>query len=61
MRRTGVLALAASMTLALSNAAFAGGIGNLEGVNLGEHWYGPKRDKDELKGRVVMIEEWGFN
>lgn len=34
---------------------------SLEGVNLGQHWYGPKYTEDDLKGRVVMIELWGYN
>jgi hypothetical protein len=52
--------LSAGLVLGLQAVAMAG-IGSLDGVNLGEHWYGPKRDASDLKGRVVMIEEWGFN
>ena len=34
---------------------------SLEGVNMGEHWYGPKYSAEDLKGRVVMFELWGYN
>lgn len=61
MRMTSMLAAAGLVTLALSGAASAGGIGDLSTVDLGEHWAGPKRNIADLKGRVVMIEEWGFN
>jgi hypothetical protein len=34
---------------------------DLEGIDFGEHIYGPKVDLDSLKGRVVLIEYWGRN
>ena len=30
-------------------------------LTLGEHWYGPERTLEDLKGRVVLIEDWGYN
>ncbi|MBL4844221.1 MAG: hypothetical protein JKY65_01735 [Planctomycetes bacterium] len=53
-------AVALGLMLSLGGPAFAK-VESLDGVNLGEHWYGPKRTEADLKGRVVMIEEWGFN
>lgn len=54
------MAAAIGLVLGLSGAALAE-VKSLEGVNLGEHWAGPKRSVDDLKGRVVLIELWGFN
>lgn len=34
---------------------------SLEGANLGTWWYGPKYDLEDLKGRVVLVEMWGYN
>jgi hypothetical protein len=31
----------------------------IEGLRLGEHWYGPKLATEDLKGRVVLVELWG--
>lgn len=33
----------------------------LEGVSLGEYWYGPNLTSGDLKGRVVLLEFWGYN
>lgn len=33
----------------------------LESVKIGESWYGPKLNSEDLKGRVVLIEFWGRN
>jgi hypothetical protein len=30
-------------------------------VRLGPHWYGPAMTMDDLRGRVVLIEDWGRN
>ncbi len=46
---------------ALCSAAVADGVTSLEGANLGTHWYGPNYTLDDLKGRVVVIEMWGYN
>lgn len=46
---------------ALCSAAAADGVTSLEGANLGTHWYGPNYTLDDLKGRVVVIEMWGYN
>ena len=37
------------------------GEANLAGVTLGEHWYGPDYTLDDLKGRIVLLEFWGYN
>jgi len=55
MRRV-ILALA--LVFGLHSVAAADGI---DGVSLGQHWFGPKRSVEELKGRVVMFELWGYN
>jgi hypothetical protein len=44
--------------LLVSPAALAG---ELEKVNLGEHWYGPNLKLEDLKGHVVLFEAWGRN
>lgn len=31
----------------------------IEGLKLGDHWYGPKLSTEDLKGRVVLVEFWG--
>lgn len=54
------MAVALGLLVSLSSAAFAK-VESLDGVTLGEHWYGPKLSESDLKGRVVMIELWGFN
>lgn len=49
--------------------AFLGGLAgtlraevtSTEGINLGEHWYGPQYKVEDLKGRVVLFELWGIN
>ena len=53
-------AMALGMLLALGSVA-AAEVAPLDQVNLGEHWFGPKYSPDDLKGRVVMLEQWGFN
>ena len=58
--RIGSMAAALALVVGLSGAANAG-VTSLEGINLGEHWAGPKRSVDDLKGRVVLVELWGFN
>jgi len=34
---------------------------SLEGASLGQHWFGPNWSLEDLRGRVVMVELWGFN
>lgn len=51
---------------ALAVLAFAAGtaqaqVTSLEGISMGTHWYGPEYSADDLKGRVVMVENWGYN
>lgn len=33
----------------------------LSKVSLGEQWYGPQIEVGDLKGRVTLIEFWGYN
>lgn len=44
-------------------AAWAGGATTKlqDAFKFGEHWYGPKYTMDDLKGRVVLLEDWGYN
>lgn len=53
-----VLSLAVCFALPIQASA---GVTSLEGANIGEHWSGPKFTLEELKGRVVMFELWGYN
>ncbi len=32
-----------------------------DAFKFGEHWYGPEYSMADLKGRVVLIEDWGYN
>jgi hypothetical protein len=32
----------------------------LDKVQLGENWFGPKRDLEGLKGHVVLLVFWGL-
>lgn len=34
---------------------------NLSKVRLGDHWFGSQMTNDDLKGRVTLLEFWGFN
>lgn len=52
--------LIALALLAVSGVAQAK-VESLEGANLGTWWYGPKYTLEDLKGRVVLIEMWGYN
>ena len=45
----------------LSSAFAADTTSEVEGLKLGEHWYGPKLEVGDLKGRVVLVEFWGRN
>ena len=31
----------------------------VEDLRLGEYWFGPEIDKDDLRGKVVLLEIWG--
>ena len=31
----------------------------LQGLRLGDHWYGPEVDHADLRGKVVLVEYWG--
>jgi hypothetical protein len=33
---------------------------DLDELKLGEHIYGPKVDLEDLKGRVILVEDWGL-
>lgn len=48
------------LTMCLAGPAFAQ-VTSLEGANLGTHWFGPKVELDDLKGRCVLVEVWGYN
>ena len=54
------LLVTAFALLMLQGSAFAK-CESLTGANLGEHWYGPKRTLEGLKGHVVLWENWGYN
>jgi hypothetical protein len=58
--RKSLIALAMGALLCGAPLAFAK-VSSLEGANLGEHWYGPERTLDGLKGHVVLWENWGYN
>jgi hypothetical protein len=56
MRRLLVTAFA---LFALQGTVLAAG--DLSQATMGEHWYGPKRTLEGLKGHVVLWENWGYN
>ena len=53
------LILAAAAALLLPSAALAAD--DLDKANLGQHWYGPDRTMESLKGHIVLWENWGYN
>lgn len=57
MRR---LLFTAAVVLALHGTAFAK-VQSLEGASEGAHWYGPKYALADLKGHIVIWENWGYN
>lgn len=61
MRNTTSVALAFGLGLALLSGVADAQVSSLQGGNLGQHWYGPEYTMDDLKGRVVMVEAWGYN
>jgi hypothetical protein len=58
--RSAALIVAAGLVLGFGSVSEAK-VESMDGMNLGEHWFGPKRTMADLKGRVVMVEMWGFN
>lgn len=53
--------LMGSMILAAATGLGAGDKDSiLDKVQLGEHWFGPKRDLEGLKGHVVLLVFWGL-
>ena len=57
-------AIAAVVLIPLMSSAEEGqgpitGEVTIEGVNLGTYWYGAKISKDDLRGKVVLVEQWG--
>ncbi len=56
MRR---LFAAIALACVLTTPAFA--IDPLDKATLGEHWYGPKRTLEDMRGHIVFWENWGFN
>ena len=67
MRRSWITLTALGMAIALvaNRAPAADGQGpvdddvRIEGVNLGTYWFGAKVNKEDLRGKVVLIEQWG--
>jgi hypothetical protein len=54
---------AALFALAPAGLALAGAESEksaVEGLTLGDHWFGPKLSTADLKGRVVLVEFWGL-
>ncbi len=49
---------ALAVTLLVVGTAWAK-VQSIEGASLGEHYYGPPRTLDGLKGHVVLWENWG--
>ena len=58
--RLAVLALALGGLLSFASPGSAS-VSGLDSANLGEHWYGPERTLETLKGHVVLWENWGYN
>jgi hypothetical protein len=58
LRSSATLGLVASAFLASAMPCFADDV-NLEGSDLGEHWLNSERTIDELKGHVVLWENFG--
>ena len=58
MKRLAMLMVVGSMVLGGAGTAGAQG---LDELSLGETWYGEHWDVADLKGRVVLMEIWGYN
>ena len=58
MKRLAGLAVALLVIASLAAPAQAQ---DLDKLRLGDHWYGDAWDTQSLKGRVVLMEIWGFN
>ena len=56
MRKLIFAALVAVLLPAAARAA-----DDLDKATLGQHWYGPERTMDGLKGHIVLWENWGYN
>ena len=53
---------AAALVLATAVAAApAASATTIQDLTLGDTWYGEPITQDGLKGRVVVVEFWGFN
>ncbi len=52
------IVLAAAVAL-IPGEVVASEKGRVEELNLGTYWYGPKVTKDDLVGKVVLVELWG--
>jgi hypothetical protein len=53
------LITAAFVAVLLQGAALAAD--DLDKASLGQHWYGPERTMEGLKGHIVLWENWGYN
>jgi hypothetical protein len=51
---------AAAAVLLLHGTALAK-VESLEGAREGAHWYGPKYSLEDMKGHIVIWENWGYN
>ena len=59
--RFGTLAASVCAVVCLSAAPVADAPNLSKGFKFGEHWFGPDLTEEDLKGRVVLIEDWGYN
>ncbi len=55
------VAATAALALTLLAPAAAASATTLDDLRLGEVWYGDPVTPDQMKGRVVVVEFWGFN
>lgn len=60
--RSGRVGLASLFLLAfLAAAAPTASAVSIEDLSLGDTWWGDTHKVEDLKGRVVIVEFWGFN
>ena len=60
MRKTLFVLAVAALFCAAPRTAHAK-VSSLENARMGQHWFGPDRSLESLKGHIVLWENWGYN
>ncbi len=60
MRRSEFLALCVAASAFLPATALSQESVSIQDAKLGDYWFGPKLNAEDLKGRIVLLELWGL-